>query len=47
MNLENYLASKISSLRNSSNGHKKGDSKFPSLLALCNAMRSLHKYVSF
>ncbi|PAN45453.1 hypothetical protein PAHAL_9G120400 [Panicum hallii] len=44
VNLENYLASKISSLRNYSNGHRNGDSKFPSLLALCNAMRSLHKH---
>jgi len=44
MNLENYLSSKISSLRNYSNGHKNGDSRFPSLLALCNAMRSLHKH---
>ncbi|CAN6292205.1 unnamed protein product [Urochloa humidicola] len=44
VNLENYLASNIPSLRNYSNGHKNGDSKFPSLLALCNAMRSLHKH---
>jgi hypothetical protein len=45
VNLENYLSSRISGLSNYSNGHKNGDSKFP-LLALCNAMRSLHKYVS-
>ncbi|XP_062214832.1 outer envelope protein 64, chloroplastic-like isoform X2 [Phragmites australis] len=43
VNLENYLASRISSLKNYSNGHKNGDSKFSSLLALCNAMRLLHK----
>eukprot|EP00267_Zea_mays_P055840 XP_023155876.1 outer envelope protein 64, chloroplastic isoform X1 [Zea mays] len=42
VNLENYLSSRISGLSNYSNGHKNGDSKFP-LLALCNAMRSLHK----
>ncbi|KAL6909507.1 hypothetical protein ACP4OV_001788 [Aristida adscensionis] len=44
VNLENYLSSRISSLRNYSNGRKNGDSKFSSLLALCNAMRSLHKH---
>jgi hypothetical protein len=46
VNLENYMSSRISGLSNYSNGHKNGDSKFPLLLALCNAMRSLHKYVS-
>ncbi|KAF8681938.1 hypothetical protein HU200_045391 [Digitaria exilis] len=43
VNLDKYLASKIPSLRNYSNGHANGDSKSPSLLALCNAMRLLHK----
>lgn len=43
VNLENYMSSRISGLSNYSNGHKNGDSKFPLLLALCNAMRSLHK----
>lgn len=42
VNLENYLASRIPSLRNNSNGH--GDSKFSSLLALSRAMQFLHKY---
>ncbi|CAD6206329.1 unnamed protein product [Miscanthus lutarioriparius] len=43
VNLESYMSSRISGLSNYSNGHKNGDSKFPLLLALCNAMRSLHK----
>uniref|UniRef100_A0A0E0D5F8 Amidase domain-containing protein n=1 Tax=Oryza meridionalis TaxID=40149 RepID=A0A0E0D5F8_9ORYZ len=42
VNLENYLASRIPSLRNNSNGH--GDSKFSSLLALSRAMQFLHKH---
>ena len=46
VNLESYMSSRISGLSNYSNGHKNGDSKFRLLLALCNAMRSLHKYVS-
>uniref|UniRef100_A0A0E0KI15 Amidase domain-containing protein n=1 Tax=Oryza punctata TaxID=4537 RepID=A0A0E0KI15_ORYPU len=41
VNLENYLASRIPSLRNNSNG--RGD-KFSSLLALSRAMQFLHKY---
>ncbi|TVU00832.1 hypothetical protein EJB05_53731, partial [Eragrostis curvula] len=43
MNLENYLASKVPSLKNYSNGQENADSKRSSLLALCNAMRLLHK----
>ncbi|WVZ60231.1 hypothetical protein U9M48_010282 [Paspalum notatum var. saurae] len=44
VNLNNYLASRMASLENYSNGHSNGDSKFPSLLALASAMRSLHKH---
>ncbi|KAL5211136.1 hypothetical protein ABZP36_006759 [Zizania latifolia] len=44
VNLENYLASRIPSLRNYSNGQKNGDSKFSSLLALSRAMQFLHKH---
>lgn len=44
VNLENYLASRIPSLKNYSNGHKNGDSKFSSLLALSSAMQLLHKH---
>ncbi|KAJ1293957.1 hypothetical protein BS78_01G109600 [Paspalum vaginatum] len=43
VNLNNHLASRMASLENYSNGHNNGDSKFPSLLALASAMRSLHK----
>lgn len=46
VNLGNYLASKIPSLRNYSNGQKNGDSKFSSLQALSSAMQLLHKYGS-
>ncbi|XP_044373339.1 outer envelope protein 64, chloroplastic isoform X1 [Triticum aestivum] len=44
VNLGNYLASKIPSLRNYSNGQKNGDSKFSSLQALSSAMQLLHKH---
>uniref|UniRef100_A0A0D9VY08 Amidase domain-containing protein n=1 Tax=Leersia perrieri TaxID=77586 RepID=A0A0D9VY08_9ORYZ len=44
VNLENYLASRIPSLRNYSNGQKNGDPKFPSLLALSRAMQFLQKH---
>ena len=44
VNIGNYLASKVPSLRNYSNGHKNGDSKFSSLQALSSAMQFLHKY---
>lgn len=43
VNLNNYLASRITSLENYSNGHNNGDSKYPLLLALASAMRLLHK----
>ncbi|GJM96353.1 hypothetical protein PR202_ga13179 [Eleusine coracana subsp. coracana] len=43
VNLGNYLASRISTLKNYSNGQENADTKGPSLLALSNAMRLLHK----
>ncbi|KAK3146330.1 hypothetical protein QOZ80_3BG0264720 [Eleusine coracana subsp. coracana] len=43
VNLGNYLASRISTLKNYSNGQENADTKGPSLLAFSNAMRLLHK----
>ncbi|GJN23579.1 hypothetical protein PR202_gb11241 [Eleusine coracana subsp. coracana] len=42
VNLGNYLASRISTLKNYSNGQENADTKGPSLLAFSNAMRLLH-----